>query len=429
MPLVERGRGDWEAAGLGFRPRFRPVLGSAEPDEAVLGALAEAAARAGARRLHLPALPSRDPATAALERALQAAGYQVRSRPGSQECLTPVEGGWDEHRRRFKKLHRTVKNFSNKASRLGALELHAWESPESPVAPELERYVALHGAGWKGALSTRMRVHRERLFAGADARGWSRFYLLSVAERPAAAILWLRIGEVAIAYSTVYDERLAALSAGTILMWRSHEPVFGETAPALVDYLPGRGAQKSQLGLETSPLTTLEATRGRNLASGFAPLGDRLRRGAARALRAIGPSGKTEPSPEQRRHRKVRVEAAAEATEAELLAPDATLELWLAVCGAHPSVKRMKECWGEEDAWWRVGAGPDALVRLAPEADDGSREALEIVALTERAPEELLAELAHAVGGALVARLPAEENGEPGAPLLHADAALPWPLA
>ena len=376
LPLVVSGQ-QARAAGHGFRPRYRPVVAGAEPDKQILEALAEEVARAGYRELSLFAMPSRDPATAGLAAALESRGYTVRLREGSAECLASAAEGWKAFRSGAKKFHRTVKNFSNKAARLGPVEIEAWEAPGKGAAEGFARYVALHGKGWKGELNPAMHRHRRALLERTDALGWSRLYLLKVAGVDAAAILWQRIGSVAIAYSTVYDHRLAALSAGTIVMWQAHERVFEQQPPPeLVDYLPGRGAQKDQLATERPVLLTLEAARSR-LVAAVGPLGDGLRRAAGRALRQMrGGSEKGSSAKASCRSLSATVEAGRAALAP--LEPEGALELYLAVAGGHSSPKKMRESWGAADRWWQVDDPAGAFVRTT---GDQHPEVAEIVLL------------------------------------------------
>ncbi len=293
LPLVAHSARRWGAAGLGFRPRFRPALEGPNPRPEVLDALAGALAAQGVRELSLPALPTRDPATALFDAALRRAGFAVVSREGAAECFTPVSGPFADHARAFKKFARTVSNFSNKGERLGAWELARYgfpdEPPEAAAGAALDVYRAVHARGWKGPLRDPMLSFRRALMAHAGERGWARAFVLSLAGAPAAALLWFRVGPVAIAYSTVYDERMAAISPGTIAIWRAHEAIFDEAVPAVVDYLPGRGAQKDQLGTERPPLVTLEAMRRGPIGAAVARAARPLRAAAARLARRARP--------------------------------------------------------------------------------------------------------------------------------------------
>jgi GNAT acetyltransferase-like protein len=63
--------------------------------------------------------------------------------------------------------------------------------------------------------------------------------VLRVAGVPAAAQLWLRIGDVAISLASVFDRRMAAISPGSMSEWPVQQRLFAESSPRLVDYLPG----------------------------------------------------------------------------------------------------------------------------------------------------------------------------------------------
>ncbi len=408
LPLVRASAARWEIAGLGFRPRWRPVFGTAEPDVALLAELAAAAASAGARDLSFPALPERDPGTHALAAALASAGFVVERRTGSSECLARVDGGWAGHRSRFKKFERTAKNFANKAERLGPVALDAFGAPGAPdVLAAWPAYEEVHGRGWKGALAPRTAVHRRALLARAQERGWARAYVLRVAGVPVAAILWFRLGPVAIAYSTVYDAQMAALSAGTVVMWQSHERVFAEGEPALVDLLPGHGPQKDQLGPDRTALVTLEARRGRaRIALGG------LARGARAALRPLvrasrGASAATTAASAARgRTTTVSPSPAPAAWTARAIVLDPRLEILLAVAGGHNSPAAMTATWSDGDAWYHAtSGGEEALLRVA-EASSVVHEIVFGPGARGSGPEAPVTALAALLGRALTVVLP-----------------------
>jgi CelD/BcsL family acetyltransferase involved in cellulose biosynthesis len=408
LPMVAGGR-LWRPAGCGWRPRYRLVCQGERPDPDVLGRLVETALRAGAKRLELTAMPDRDPATGLLGEALSRSGCVVDCRRGSVECLAEVHGGWEEHRRRFRKYARTVNNFSNKAARLGAVELDEHAAGRSELQESAWRaYAHLHARGWKGELGEAMRRHRQDLFSRLVRLGWLRLFTLSVAGVPAAAIVWMRAGRVAVAYSTVYDVQLAALSAGTILMWRAHEQLAREAPVGLFDYLPGRGPQKDQLGVDRSPLITLDVRR-RSL---FGLSGAR----AVRRVRGLAGSLRRRLGPPARRTAK-RPAAAKETIAGTYERPDepqrvacaevpegAARDLYLAVAGGHPSAKQMKRHWGDDDRWWQVGEPAAALVRVGPVATEVP--AVREVVLVDGGgePAELLRNLAGRLGRSLETR-------------------------
>ena len=400
LPLVARTSRCWSAAGIGFRPRFRPVVEGQAPRAETLEALADGLAAAGVRELTLPALPTRDPATALLEAALRRAGFAVDRREGAVECFTPAVECFAGHAKAFKKFARTVSNFTNRGERLGAWALEEHGFPDRPggaAAGEVfASYCAVHARGWKGPLREPMLSFRRELLRRTAALGWARAFVLSLAGVPVAAMLWFRVGPVAIAYSTVYDERMAAISPGTIAMWRAHEAIFAEAVPAIVDYLPGRGAQKDQLGTERPPLVTLEASRRGPVGAAIARTARRLRAAAARLKRPARPAPNAPP------------EAAARAVEPTAAPPlplaplelDPYAELFLAVAGGHASPQKMRDAWATGDAWWRVGTPAVALVRLgAANGGAGPPDVREVVALDDGpALEAALGTLARHVG-------------------------------
>ncbi len=366
LPLVEGRGGVPVPLGLGTRPRYRAVLGGREADPAVLAALADGLGREGVRELELPAVPLRDPATEALASALREAGFTVTRRETTEECLALVSGGWEGHRKRFRKVDRTAKNFANKARRLGEIAVRRFGPDEEELARGWGVYLELHARGWKGPLREPMRSFRERYLREAGRRGWSRLFVLDVAGVPAAAIAWFHLGEVAVAYSTVYDARMAAVSPGTILMWRSHGEIFAEREPRVCDLLPGHGAQKDQLGPDRTPLAVLEARRGarvgglgRDLARAARGLARRVAGGAGGKGRAPGPPAVHAPVPWP----------APDAGDGEPLpvaplSPGPREEILLAVAAGAPSPKRLREGWEDGDRWLAVGSPPVALLRI-----------------------------------------------------------------
>ncbi|MFN7966686.1 MAG: GNAT family N-acetyltransferase [Acidobacteriota bacterium] len=403
VPLLEVSRGAWESVAKGFRPRFRPVIAGGCALDETCAALAEAVARAGVRELSLPGVPSRDPASTAFADALQASGYAVARHPGPQECLTPVvAGGWEEHRRAFKKYDRTVKNFSNKAGRLGAVTTEYF-GPAGPAPSDgFESYLALHALGWKGSLREPMLSHRRELLKRAGDRGLAHLFLMRVANVPAAAIVWFRVGSVAIAYSTVYDQRLAALSAGTIVMWHAHEVLLGAGEIALIDYLPGRGPQKDHLGLETPPLQRLEATRRSMVGGWISPLKRIMRRAASAAAQRVRDSRRDTASTEESRLVACRSQAVLPDnghSPAQWVSElDPRTELFLTVAGGYNSPAAMIRTWNDGDQWWRVGGdAPSAFVRVGSGIvreivccdDTDATDAAESVAAAQRASLQL----------------------------------------
>jgi hypothetical protein len=199
--------------------------------------------------------------------------------------LAIVEGGWEQHRRRFAGYERSVKRFANRLRPLWDVTLDQY-GPGGPVGPWggppvdpdsgsdgaslLDGYRVfcdVHDHSWKTPLTAAMRAQAQALLRRAEPHGWARVYVLRVTGRPAAAHIWFRLGSVATWLETAYDQRLAAIGPGSILMWWSQERIFADSPPGVVDFIPGHNPQKDRLGPDRSAIVILEAAR-RTLVSG-----------------------------------------------------------------------------------------------------------------------------------------------------------------
>jgi Acetyltransferase (GNAT) domain len=440
LPLLARSGRRWEAVGTSAvdtdRARYRPVLGAEQPDGEVLGLLVEQVAGAGVRELALNRLPSRDPATGAFLDALRQAGFAVQSRQRSSDCLAVVEDGWAGHRRRFGSYDRSVRTKANRLKSLWALDLEAYgPGTGRPVAEGFELYERLQRRSWKGPMSEQVRRERLELLGRTEALGWCRLYLLRLGGVPAAGHVWFRVGPVAIWLSTAYDQRLAAVSPGSILMWRAQEQLFAEGPLRLVDLLPGDNPQKDRLAPDRAPLLLVEAAR-RTLVAG-ATFGlrsqarylgprvlGRVRRQLAARTTAATPARQVAAGV-----RRVEVAPDGATPAATPLELDTAHRRALAVLTGHASPEAMAGSWQEDDRWWLVGPGPAAAVRVgaAGAAPVTVRELL-LLPAGEVTVEQALARVAAAIGVPVVADLPAgEAGGAPGVPIPVSRSLLPWP--
>jgi hypothetical protein len=440
LPLEAGSRRRWESAGSRavdtHRKRYRPVLESEKPDEEALGLLVDEVARSGVRELALNRLPSHDPATGALLAALRRGGFTVHRHERSSDCLAVVEGGWAEHRHRFAGYDRSVRTKSNRLRSLWEVSLEEYgPGAGASVADGFALYEGLHRQSWKGSLAGDVRQERLALLRRTEQLGWCRLYVLRVAGVPAAAHVWFRIGQVATWLSTAYDRRLAAVSPGSILMWRAQECLFAESPPHLLDFMPGDNPQKDRLSPDRTPLLLVEAAR-RTVASGVTfPVRRRARDLLPRALRRLRraatrrrPTAPPLP-PECARH--LEVAPGNDTLPAAPLELDTTHRRALAVLGGHASPEAMAERWHDDDSWWLVGERPSALVRLGA-LGSAAVAALELVLLEPGIlpVEALLAGVGTTAGATVKADLPAgEADGQPGTPIPVHEAVLPWPAS
>jgi hypothetical protein len=435
LPLVAGSSGRWEFAGRGGgRMRYRPVLGSEQPDEEVLGLLAERVGRAGVRDLTLPRMPGRDPATGALAVALRRAGFRVARREKSSDCLALVDGGWAEHRSRFAGYEKSVKRFANRLRPLWDVRLDEYgPGGDASLDEGYDVFAAVHDHSWKKPLTPVMREQARELLRRAAVLGWPRVFVLRVAGVPAAAHIWFRVGSVVTWLETAYDQRLSAIGPGTILMWWSQERLFREEAPGVVDFIPGHNPQKDRLGPDRTPIVILEAVR-RTLVSGATfPVRRQARyvvpAVAFRARRKLHGLRSAAPARQPDAVRTVEVAPGGGEQPVTELELGASVRRVLAAVTGHHSPDAMAGTWAPGDSWWRVGDRPEALVRLGA-ATAGARPVREIV-LFEAAHgqvQEVLASLATAIAGPLRADLvTAEPAGTTATPIPVMRALLPWP--
>ena len=438
LPLVARSPRRWESAGRPHRPRYRPVLAQEAPDEEVLGLLVDAVGGAGVRELALHRLPGRDPAVAALLALLQKGGFQVARRARGREYLAAVTGGWADHRRRFASYDRRARSSLNAARQLWDVRLD-----ELPVAEGFPLLVDVYRQSWKGLPPPAHTRYLRALMERAEQLGWCRLFVLRVAGRPAAVDVWYRLGGVAIATSTAYDRRLAALRPGAVAGWLAQERLLAERhPPRLLDLLPGPNPRKETLGPEGGPVLDVEAAR-RTLVTGVT-LAWRHGRGRAgrAALDRLGALLRRAGAlPALQRPARGRAVLAAPTAAGTAPLPAAPVEpagwlcRYLAVATARPNTEAVAAT-ASAGTWWRVGGErPVALAHLALPGGGQPGVVRELVLIDHAAqPEQVLAALAAAAGTPVRAYLPAPGQGRSPLPRRLAPApipvhlaALPWP--
>lgn len=435
LPLVRLTSGRWEFAGRGGgRMRYRPVIGSEQPDEEVLGLLAEQVGRAGVRDLSLPRLPGRDPAVPALAAALRQAGFRVYRREKDSDCLALVEGGWEEHRRRFAGYERSVKRFRNRLRPLWDITLDEYGPGGAALVDGYRVFADVHARSWKKPLTPAMREQALELLRRSGPLGWARIYVLRVAGRPAAAHIWFRLGPVATWLETAYDQRLAAIGPGSILMWWAQERIFADSPPRVIDFIPGHNPQKDRLGPDRTPILILEAVRRATVSGASFPVRRQARYlvpaatfRVRRKLRSLRPAAAATGSAGGARTVEV-APRGGQGLVAELPL-DASARRFLAAVTGHHSPEAMASGWAPGDSWWRVGDAPLALARLGP-AGPPARPVREIVLFgaDHGRVDEVLSSLASGLDMPVQADLAAEDGtASPATPIPVTRALLPWP--
>lgn len=429
LPIVNPSRNEAGEAGFGFRPRFRPVLHGGFDSERVSDVLVEGLRRAEVRDLHLVAVSEHDPSFRALRLALARGGYRVSDWPGAPEYLSPCDGPWDEFRSRFRQVDEQSRRRAKKLVQLGPTSVDCIR----PAADGFPTYLEIHLRSWKGALAEPWRTFRGHFLEGCRERDWARLFVLRLGDLPIAVHLWFVVGRNAIWYSGAYDDRFAAMSPGSILMWESIRRVHDLGAIATIDFLPGGTPQKERLAPVRPRLHTLHISRSR-LSIAIREAGLRART-AYRRLRGPGAAPDPEGANDAPKARDLvgfrSVDAAASRGTARPLEPDGKVESFLAVSGGHPSLQAMKADWGPEDRWWTVSNESEVVVALVrTRGAGGALLGIETILLAPGglALTDALAAVSRALGTPVrFAEL--LDDGEPGSPMMVREGPIPWTFA
>lgn len=429
LPIVNPTRTEAGEAGFGFRPRFRPVLHGGFDSERVSDVLVEGLRRAEIRDLHLVAVPERDPSFRALRQALARGGYRVSDWPGAPEYLSPCDGPWEEFRSRLRQVDEQSRRRARKLAQLGPTSVDCIR----PAADGFPTYLEIHLRSWKGALAEPWRTFRAHFLEGCRERNWARLFVLRLGDLPIAVHLWFVVGRNAIWYSGAYDERFAAMSPGSVLMWEAIRRVHEIGRIATLDFLPGGTPQKERLAPVRPRLHTLHVSRSRiSIAIRDAGL---LARTAHRRLRRAGAEAAAErpkDNPPTLSLVALRpVDGIAARGTARPLELDGKLESFLAVSGGHPSLQAMKAGWCPDDRWWAVLGETEDVVALVRTRDAGDAPvAVEVILLPPGglSGAQSLAVVSRALGTP-VRFAEIVENGEPGTPMVVREGPIPWSFA
>ncbi|MEU0934022.1 GNAT family N-acetyltransferase [Embleya sp. NPDC005971] len=370
LPLELDSAGRAHELGRGQRERTRVVLGTPEPEPAVLRQLVAELRRTGIRELTLQRLPSRDPATHALVAALREAGYAVDVRERMTDMIEATPDGWSGYRARHRGFDSAIAQTTRRAGQLWKLRVAAFGAPDTPpLAAGLADHEELFDLSWKGRLGAA--PERRRLLTQAlDGRGMARLYVLYADDRAIASCLGVRIGPVVHWHTVAYDPAAAMLSPGNVVHWRAQELAFAEGGLTLIDLLPGASPLKDRVSTERPalldmcaarvPSRVLPLLRGAREAQRAIPIATRARvRGLRARVTAVDPgSSGTARRFEARPATEIPTRAAA-----ELTLDQPTLRLLTVAC-ARRGPQEMRADWGPDDRWYRIGTGPLAVARV-----------------------------------------------------------------
>lgn len=224
---------------------FGPVLDPAEPDaQGVLDALAAAVARDRGpwHTIDLHPLAFDGPEFAALAAALRKAGLAVQTYFCFGNWYANVEGR--SYAQYFEGLPSQVRNtVTRKRKQLEKLKSRiAICRDEAGLEEALKAYERIYAVSWK--VPEPYPHFISGLCRTCAAQGWLRLGVVYVDEQPVAAQIWIVHAGIASIYKLAYDERLAKLSAGSILTAHLMQHALDVDKVREVDYLTGDDAYK-----------------------------------------------------------------------------------------------------------------------------------------------------------------------------------------
>jgi CelD/BcsL family acetyltransferase involved in cellulose biosynthesis len=162
------------------------------------------------------------PVERALRRALRGRGLVLRRDAGETPVLHLTAGAVED---RFNARRRgDVRRARRRAESLGSLSAELLSPGPAELAPLLEDFVAVEGAGWKGVQGTALAQDSERMrffeeySALAAAEGTLRIARLRIGGETAAVQLAVEHARRLWLLKIGYDERFARCSPGTLLM-------------------------------------------------------------------------------------------------------------------------------------------------------------------------------------------------------------------
>jgi CelD/BcsL family acetyltransferase involved in cellulose biosynthesis len=228
-----------------YGPNGAPLLEAANPYEAARALLAAIAPAPSGRAVIVPDLPLEGPAAAALARAARATrrSTSVLARRTRAAIVRDEAGAGDAKRGLSHHRRHEYARLLRRLGETGTVEIDTASEPEA-VAAQLEEFLALEAAGWKGQggtalASTAERAAFARTAVAAGAGGAARIHSLRVDRRVIAALVTLVGGATACTWKIAYDEAFARFSPGAQVLLAAIRDLAAHPSIAVIDSCAG----------------------------------------------------------------------------------------------------------------------------------------------------------------------------------------------
>ena len=179
-------------------------------------------------RLKMNQVAYNSPALAILKEGIE--DVHASYYPYSHVSIIPVEGSFDEYKKRLsKKFISNLRRSGKKLEELGNLSVTVINEG-GDARENLESFAGIEQSGWKGRKGTAVKYMFRRFFEelveNMGKREWLQWYYLNSDNKRIAGYLTIPFGRSIFIFKTGYDEEYHACSPGSLLTEKMLEHIF-----------------------------------------------------------------------------------------------------------------------------------------------------------------------------------------------------------
>ena len=195
--------------------------------------------RPGVIRLTMVQMQWNSPTFGVLEEGIR--GIYSYSYPNGHVSIIPVEGSFDDYKKRLSKnFIGNIRRSGNRLKRLGNFSVTVI-SDESDARENLLSFASIEQTGWKGRQGTTIKdkfwVFFEDFVQNFDEQGWIKWYFLNVENKKIAGWLSIPFGRSVVVFKTGYDENYRTYSPGSILTEKMIEDILSTGKYDVINFL------------------------------------------------------------------------------------------------------------------------------------------------------------------------------------------------
>lgn len=243
LPLMSEDGQHWRSLAHLYTSLCSVLLAPSAGPRA-LACLADGLARQGMTSLRLAPVAEDDPGVAALQQAMETAGffshryfrfYNWYHRPQGQRFA-------DYLAERPGQVRSTLARKQRKLAREHRYRIDLCSGADGTLAGSLAGFARVYQASWKA--HEQFPDFIDGLAARLAARHWLRLAVLHIDEQPAAAQFWFVAHGKASIFKLAYDETWRHYSPGSLLIGHLMQQVIDQDQVTEIDFLTGNDAYK-----------------------------------------------------------------------------------------------------------------------------------------------------------------------------------------